>query len=269
MITGPRLWSESRWFIFRTMKFPQDIASLGQEDLLRLVAEQQRLIDQLQRQVTTLTATIEALRAENAQIRRSAKRQAAPFSKGTRVSQPKRPGRKPGAGTFSFGQPPGPEEITEPPVDVPVTLEACPECGGRLEEERVDFAYITDIPPMPRPKVTQYRVRVCQCSRCGQQVRGQHPDLAPDQFGATAHRVGSRTMAAAHTLHYGVGIPVRKVPENYLISTPFWGRAELTEIAQPGCPGRRLLKNKNKYLQEHNNCKTRILVSVTPRPMAF
>ena len=57
------------------MKFPQDIASLGQEDLLRLVAEQQRLIDQLQRQITTLTATIDALRAENAQIRRSAKRQ--------------------------------------------------------------------------------------------------------------------------------------------------------------------------------------------------
>ena len=194
------------------MRLPEDIASLGQEDLLRLVTEQQRLIDQLQRQVTTLTATIEALRAENAQIRRSAKRQAAPFFKGTRVSQPKRPGRKPGSGTFSFRQPPRPEEITEPPVDVPVTLEACPECGGRLEEERVDFAYITDIPPMPRPKVTQYRVRVCHCSRCGHQVRGQHPDLAPDQFGATAHRVGSRTMAAAHTLHYGVGIPVRKVP---------------------------------------------------------
>ncbi len=65
---------------------------------------------------------------------------------------------------------------------------------------------------MPRPKVTQYRVRVCHCSQCGHQVRGQPPDLAPDQFGATAHRVGSRTMAAAHTLHYGVGIPVRKVP---------------------------------------------------------
>ncbi len=194
------------------MKSTQDIGSLSREDLLGLVAEQQRLIDQLQSQVTTLTASNQALRAEIAVLKRSSKRQAAPFSKGTRVSKPKRPGRKPGSGSFSFRQDPQPEEVTEPPVDVPVTMEACPECGGTLEEERVDLAYITDIPPMPRPKVTEYRVSVCHCSQCGHQVRGQHPDVAPDQFGATAHRVGSRTMAAAHTLHYGVGIPVRKVP---------------------------------------------------------
>ena len=166
------------------MKSSQDFASLSREDLLRLVAEQQRLIDQLQSQVISLSATIEALRAENSQLRRSAKRQAAPFSKGARVSEPKRPGRKPGSGAFSFRQAPQPEEITEPPVDVPVTLEACPECGGALAEERVDpsaklrtgFAYITDIPEIPRPKVTQYRVWVCRCRGCGQQVRGQHPD---------------------------------------------------------------------------------------------
>jgi len=43
-------------------------------------------------------------------------------------------------------------------------------------------------------------------------VRAPHPDLAPDQFGATAHRVGPRAMAAAHVTHYGLGVPVRKVP---------------------------------------------------------
>lgn len=187
------------------MSSPKDITSLSREELLVLVA-------QLQRQVAELTATIEVLRAENMALKRGAKRQAAPFAKGTRVVNPKRPGRKPGSGPFSFREAPPPEAITEPPVDVPVTLVACPDCGGRLEEERVDFAYITDIPPTPRPKVTQYRVRVCRCSTCGRQVRGQHPDLAPEQYGATAHRVGRRLMAAAHTLHYGVGIPVRKVP---------------------------------------------------------
>ncbi len=89
------------------MKSPKDIASLSREDLVGLVTEQQRLIDQLQSQVTALTATIEALRAENAQLRRSTKRQAAPFSKGTRVSKPKRPGRRPASGAFSFRQTPG------------------------------------------------------------------------------------------------------------------------------------------------------------------
>jgi transposase len=178
---------------------------LSREELLALVA-------QLQRQVAELTATVEELRAQNEQLQRSAKRQAAPFSRGTRTRQPKRPGRKPGQGTFSFRQAPRPEDITEPPVNVPVTLESCPHCGGELAEERVDFAYVTDLPPLPRPRVTQYRVWVCRCTGCGRKVRGEHPDLAPDQYGATAHRVGPRAMAAAHALHYQIGIPVRKVP---------------------------------------------------------
>ena len=38
------------------------------------------------------------------------------------------------------------------------------------------------------------------------------PGLEPDQTGATAHRVGPGLMAAAHALHYGIGVPVRKVP---------------------------------------------------------
>ena len=104
------------------------------------------------------------------------------------------------------------EEITEPPVNVPVNLESCPGCGGKLAEDRVDLAYITDLPPLPQPKVTQYRVWVCRCTGCDRRVRGQHPDLATDQHGATAHRVGTRGMAAAHALHYQIGIPVRKVP---------------------------------------------------------
>jgi transposase len=170
------------------------------------------LVAQLQGQIADLTVTIEGLQAANAELQRSNKRQAAPFSKGSRVAQPKRPGRKPGSGTFSFRLAPHPREITEPPVEVPVTLASCPGCGGRLVEERVDLAYITELPPLPQPKVTQYRVRVCRCTGCGCKVRGEHLDLAPDQYGATAHRVGKRTMAAAHTLHYQIGIPVRKVP---------------------------------------------------------
>jgi transposase len=187
------------------MSSAEDVKSLSREDLLALVA-------QLQQQVVDLTATVEELRAENSHLQRGAKRQAAPFSRGTRTRQPKRPGRKPGQGTFSFRQAPSPEEITEPPVDVPVILEACPGCGGQLEQERVDFAYVTDLPPLPQPRVTRYRVWVCRCTGCGRKVRGGHPDLAADQYGATAHRVGPRAMAAAHTLHYQIGIPVRKVP---------------------------------------------------------
>ena len=194
------------------MKSPEDITSLSREELLALVAEQQRQITQLQGQLAEAAATIKALRAEVEQLNRSGKRQAAPFSKGTPVSQPKRPGRKPGSGTFSYRKAPLPDAVTEPPMAVPVELVACPGCGGSLQEEEVELVYTTDLPPMPKPRVTQYRIQVCRCLSCGQRVRGQHPEVAPDQYGASGHRVGDRAMAAAHALHYGVGIPVRKVP---------------------------------------------------------
>ena len=57
-----------------------------------------------------------------------------------------------------------------------------------------------------------YRVWVYRCPTCDTTVRAPHPDLAPDQYGATAHRMGPRVMAAAHATHYGLGVPVRKVP---------------------------------------------------------
>ena len=184
---------------------PENLTFLSRDELLALLVE-------LQRQIAELTARNAALQAEIEQLRRGAKRQAAPFSKGTRVANPKRPGRKPGAGPFHYRGAPLPEQITEPPVDVPVTLAACPACGGPRAEERVDCASTTAIPAIPRPQVTPYRVAVCRCRVCGKQVRGQHPDVAPDQHGAPAHRVGHRAMAAAHGLHDGIGIPGRKVP---------------------------------------------------------
>jgi transposase len=191
---------------------PERLAALSREELLAVVSELQCQMSVLRQQVAELAARNEALHAEIEQLKRSGKRQAAPFSKGPRGGTPKRPGRKPGEGSFQYRDAPPPEAITEPPVDVAVTLDACPVCGGPLEEERVDVAYRTELPERPHPQVTPYRVQVCRCTVCGHQVHGHHPDVAPDQYGATAHRLGERVMAAAHALHYGVGIPVRKVP---------------------------------------------------------
>ena len=191
---------------------PEDMTSLGRDDLLALIADLQEQVVSLRDCVGRLTAVNEVLRKESAELRRAGKRQAAPFSKGTRATNPKRPGRKPGMGSFSYRKQPSDEEVTGPPVDVSVTTDSCPGCGGRLQHEGVDVAYVTDILPSPQPIVTKYRVRVCRCISCGKQVRGRHPDVAPDQYGASAHRVGRRAMAAAHVMHYGVGIPVRKVP---------------------------------------------------------
>jgi transposase len=177
---------------------PEHLLTLSREEVLALVAELQR--------------PIAVWRAEIDELKRGGKRQAAPFSKGARVAAPKPPGGQPGPGTFRYREAPTPEDIPEPPVDVQVTPDACPACGGPREARRVDLASTTDIPERPRPQVPPYRVWGCRCTGCGHQVRGHHPELAPDQYGATAHRLGPRVMAAAPVWHSGVGSPGRKVP---------------------------------------------------------
>jgi transposase len=190
----------------------KELAQLGREALLAFVA---RLLTEF----AALTARVEELRAENAALKarldqqtRDAKRQAAPFSKGRRKAQPKPPGRKPGQGLFTFRTLPTPDQWTAPPIEVRLPEPVCPCCGEPMREHRVEFAANTDIPPQPKPIVQPYRVWVYRCPTCDTTVRAPHPDLAPDQVGATAHRIGPRVMAAAHVTHYGLGVPVRKVP---------------------------------------------------------
>jgi transposase len=67
------------------------------------------LVVEVHHRIVELTASNEALRAEREQLKRGGKRQAAPFAKGTRVANPKPPGRKPGSGTFCDRAVPPPE----------------------------------------------------------------------------------------------------------------------------------------------------------------
>lgn len=107
------------------MSEPEHHPTRSREELLALVAE-------LPRQIAALTTGHEALHAELEPLKRSEKRQAAPFSKGTRATAPKRPSRKSGEGPFRDRATPPPEAITELPVDVQVTLDGCPTCGAPL-----------------------------------------------------------------------------------------------------------------------------------------
>ena len=173
-----------------------DFTALTREELLELARKQSLLIEELRKQIE--------------ELRRKFHRQANPFSKNQPKPDPKPPGRKPGQGVFK-NRPSPPES----PADIRVqasTPEQCPDCGGKLDLERVDTATVTDISQRPEPVVTRYSVPVCRCRQCGKTMRGKAPGLADDQAGATAHRVGPGAMAAAQVLHYGTGIPVRKVP---------------------------------------------------------
>lgn len=162
-------------------------------------------------QVADLQERLAAALAEIERLQRGGKRSATPFSTGKRKTNPKKPGRKKGQGLFSRRLPPPPETITAE-VAVPPPTGGCPQCGGSLEHVTTETVTRTELPPPPPPRVTAYHVPVCRCQDCGRTVRGRHPDVAPDQYGATAHRLDPRALATAHWLHYGLGLPLRKVP---------------------------------------------------------
>jgi len=172
------------------------IEDLSREELIALI---RRLADE-----------VEKLRKENEGLKRKGHRQATPFSKGVRKADPKRPGRRKGEGRFEKREAP-PELDTDIGVEAS-TPERC-ECGGTVKLERMEEATVVDVPPVPAPVVTRYSVPVCRCESCGRTARGQAPGLGPNQYGATAHRLGPRVKAMAHMLHYGLGIPVRKLPQ--------------------------------------------------------
>src|ERR1035438_9704463 len=187
------------------------------DDLRRQLKEYEAENRGLREQLEQAESEIDRLRGDNEQLRKELKAAGRGPKHGTnsrkRKAPHKRPGRKAGQGPFTFRQSPADAAARrEPPIEVPVTVSQCPCCGGELRYERTDEATVTDMPQAAQPEVKSYAVEVRRCERCGQRVRGQHPDVAPDQYGATAHRVGPRVKAAAHTVHYGMGVPVRKLP---------------------------------------------------------
>src|ERR1035438_7804484 len=176
------------------------------DDLRRQLDERETENRGLREQLERAESEIDRLRGENEQLRKELKAAGRGPKHGSnsrkRKTQRKRPGRKAGQGPFTFRQAPADTGTSsEPPIEVPVMVSQCPCCGGELRYERTDEATVTDMPQTAQPKVKSYAVEVRRCERCGQRVRGQHPDVAPDQYGA-----------AAHTVHYGMGVPVRKLP---------------------------------------------------------
>lgn len=117
------------------------IEDLSREELIALI---RRLADE-----------VEKLRKENEELRRKRHRQAAPFTKGVRKSDPKKPGRRKGEGRFEKREaPPATETDTRVEASIP---EHC-RCGGSVKVERIEEATVVDIPPIPAPVITRYTV---------------------------------------------------------------------------------------------------------------
>jgi transposase len=208
---------QTRW---RTASREELIAEL--EQLLAEVKRQQREIERLRRnhqrterdrnryrqERDALRKKIERLEDLLDQARRAAHRQAAPFSKGTRTSPPKRPGRKPGRAYGRKAHRPRPRHV-DAWHDAPVSP-ACPRCGGAVTADRVATQYQEDL-PVVRPVVRAFRVEIGHCRACGARVQGRHPWQTSDALGAAAAQLGPQAITLATTLHVGLGLPLAKI----------------------------------------------------------
>jgi transposase len=167
------------------------------EDLRRSEAERQRL-----------RRENEKLKEELDAARRAVHRQAAPFSRGTRVAQPRRPGRKPGAAY-------GVRTYRRPPSHIDETYDAtlpshCPHCRGAVRVMRVATQYQEEL-PVHRPVVRAFRVHIGRCRRCRRRIQGRHPLQTSDALGAAAVQWGPQAVALAVLLNKRFGLPYGKI----------------------------------------------------------
>jgi transposase len=161
----------------------------------------------LEREVAELRAQVEHLTQLLDEQRRTGKRQAAPFAKGPPRPEPKKPGRKPGKdyGVKAHRQPP--EHIDET-YEVPLP-DACPDCGGPLDQTHIDQQYQVEIPR--RPIHRQFNIHVGRCQRCRRRVQGRHPLQTSDALGAAAAQLGPDAQSAVVELNKQGGLSHGKV----------------------------------------------------------
>jgi transposase len=181
----------------------------------QIIDEQARRIAELEADLRRSEAERQRLRRENERLkdeleaaRRAVHRQAAPFSRGTRVATPKRPGRKPGAAYGSRAHRPRPTVVNE--TYVAPLPDACPHCQAVIARQRIVPQYQEEL-PVQRPTVRQFDVHIGTCTRCGRRVQGRHPLQTSDALGAAAAQLGPQAVALAVLLNKRFGLPYGKI----------------------------------------------------------
>jgi len=148
--------------------------------------------EQLRRREKQLEQEQERLRQENQRLKqqleeaqRANKRQAAPFSRGTRKPDPQRPGRKSGA---AYGQRHGkaiPEQVDEV-IAVAAPLQCS--CGGALQVEKIDSQFQHEI--VRKTIWRRLDIPICRCTVCHKRVQGRDPRQTSEALGAAAVQLG-------------------------------------------------------------------------------
>ncbi len=145
------------------------------------------------RKLEELIREIERLRKENEELRRrlrvhenpnvppSVRNQAPGFSRARPLTPPegrKEPGAKPGHPGTTRENPPPDEKVA-------YTAQRCRKCQSpRLKWIGKETTVETELPPPPKPKVTEHTQNVYRCEECGDEFRAAPPDgREPTEWG--------------------------------------------------------------------------------------
>lgn len=169
--------------------------------------EQQR--ERLEQEQERLERERERLREENDRLRRQLeeaqranKRQAAPFSRGTRKEHPKAPGRKPGT---AYGR----RHCKLPPKQVDevisVHLPRRCGCGGRVVFDRTESQYQQEI--VRKTIWRRFDIDIGHCKKCHQRMQGRDSRQTSDALGAAKVQLGPEALALAVGMNKGLGMP--------------------------------------------------------------
>jgi transposase len=156
----------------------------------RLRRENERLQqerDRVERERDRLRQENEKLKKQLEEAQRAAKRQAAPFSRGTRNTDPKPPGRKPGSAYGQHRRKAIPKKVDEV---IPVPAPTQCECGGELEVERTESQFQQEI--VRKTIWRRFDIAICRCRKCHKRVQGRDSRQTSDALERPRCRSGRR-----------------------------------------------------------------------------
>ena len=177
----------------------------ARQEIERLRRENERLQqerERLERERDRLRQENEKLKKQLEEAQRAAKRQAAPFSRGTRNIHPKPPGRKPGAAYGQHRRKPIPKKVDEV-ISVPAPTHC--ECGGELEVERIESQFQQEI--VRKTIWRRFDIAICRCRKCNKRVQARDPRQTSDALGAAAVQIGPEALALAVQMNKGLSMP--------------------------------------------------------------
>ncbi len=159
-----------------------------------------------------------------AEAQRAKRRQAAPFARGLRKEQPKKPGRKAGHVGAKRARPEHVDRFLEAPP-----LTTCDCCGGPLSDVTIHENDQTDIPPVT-PFVTRFRFASGWCLKCKRRVFSRHEEQISGATGAAAAHLGPRVLAVICDWKGRLGLPLRKI--SGMLKTVFGLKVSAGAMAQ-------------------------------------